>query len=337
MRCFLLAVLCATLVPLAPAQAQQAIGQQVLRERTVLLSIGRFLVEGECLGFRLYRRDFPADVDLVLTAAHCILGKGDRPIVGVDTLSRRSRGTARAWLTWEDYDVALLLVTPKLGALTPIENVWRQPPKGLPILALIRVGRGLPTPASGRVLRQEGWLLRLLLPAAPGTSGGGVVDVSTGWPVGLIVRTGMDVPQSAGFMTEAVGMDLIVQLLDQQRDSLRLKAQALSPLFRAAYSRVNASKNNLRTLATALESYFVDNGRYPATLQELAPRYLRISVFPLGNPTVDPCTNSPYVYSLIETTPMTYRLTVAFPADNACASVVPGLSYTPSDGLQNNP
>jgi len=326
----------AVFIPIVGSKAQQPIGLQVLQERTVLLSIGHLLVEGECLGFRLYRQDFPADVDLVLTAAHCILGKGDRPVATVEALNRTKRGTARAWFTWEENDVALLLVTPKLGELTPISNGWRQPPKGLPILALSRVGRGLPTPASGQVLQQDGWLLRLLLPAAPGTSGSGVVDVSAGLPVGLIVRTNMYVRQSAGFITEAVGMDLIMRLLEQHQGSLTHKARELSPLFRAAQLKVIASKKNLKKVATALESYYVDTGHYPASLRELQPRYL--TGIPVWiDPSVDPCTNSPYHYNLVGSPPQTYRLTVMFPAGNICASVVPGLSYTPEDGLQEIP
>jgi hypothetical protein len=329
-------VCCLAFLLPAVSQAQEAVGQQVLQERTVLLSIGHLLVEGECLGFRLYREEFPPDVDLVLTAAHCILGKGDQPTVIVEALSKAKRGTARAWLTWEEYDVALLLVTPKLGDLTPISNVWRQPPSGLPILALIRVGGGKPTPASGRVIQQEGSLLRLLLPAAPGTSGGGVVDFLTGYPVGLIVRTNMYVRQSAGFMTEAVGMDLIVRLLDQQRGVLTQKARELSPLFRTAQSRVVASKSNLRKLVIALESYFVDNGQYPTSLREMVPAYLP-AFFIGADPQIDPCTHSPYDYSPIGTPPTTYRLTATFPASNACSSVVPGLSYTPENGPQETP
>jgi hypothetical protein len=185
-------------------------------------------------------------------------------------------------------------------------------------------------------MAQEGWVLKLLLPAAPGTSGGGVVDLSQGLPVGLIVRTNMFVQQSAGFMTEAVGMDLIVRLLEQERDSLTKKARELSPSFRNAQSLVKMSKSNLRKVATALESYFVDNGHYPTLVQELQPKYL--PAFLVGaNPTVDPCTHSPYDYNPIGSPPTDYLLTVTFPADNICASVVPGLSYTPGNGPQETP
>jgi hypothetical protein len=69
--------ICCLLLLLPPiSQAQQALGEKVLQERTVLLSIGRLLVEGECLGFRLFRQDFPRDVDLVLTAALASSAKG---------------------------------------------------------------------------------------------------------------------------------------------------------------------------------------------------------------------------------------------------------------------
>jgi hypothetical protein len=137
-------------------------------------------------------------------------------------------------------------------------------------------------------------------------------------------------------MTEAVGMDLIVQLLDQQRGVLTQKARELSPLFRTAQSQVVASKNNLRKLATALESYFVDNGQYPTSLRQLVPTYLPAFFIGAGAE-IDPCTRSPYEYNPIGTPPVSYRLTVTFPLSNSCSSVVPGLSYTPENGPQETP
>ncbi|MEX0766264.1 MAG: prepilin-type N-terminal cleavage/methylation domain-containing protein, partial [bacterium] len=50
-----------------------------------------------------------------------------------------------------------------------------------------------------------------------------------------------------------------------------------------AQSQFAASKGNLKNLATALESYFVDRGSYPAAMGTLSPTYLRA----VPN---DPCT-----------------------------------------------
>lgn len=47
---------------------------------------------------------------------------------------------------------------------------------------------------------------------------------------------------------------------------------------------------NMRNIATALETYNVDNGRYPASLRELVPKYM-----PPPLPTV-PGTKAAYVY-----------------------------------------
>ena len=54
-----------------------------------------------------------------------------------------------------------------------------------------------------------------------------------------------------------------------------------------AQSQVSASKGNMKNIATALESYFVDKGSYPAALSNLGPDYLR------STPT-DPCANVSY-------------------------------------------
>jgi len=100
-----------------------------------------------------------------------------------------------------------------------------------------------------------------------------------------------------------------------------------------AQSQYAASKGNLKNLATALESYFVDRGSYPDTLITLSPTYLRA----VPN---DPCTNTAYTYTPAGTPPTDYRMAVDFPSTNACDSLGNpggGLNYTPGGGLQESP
>ena len=100
-----------------------------------------------------------------------------------------------------------------------------------------------------------------------------------------------------------------------------------------AQSQFAASKGNLKNLATALESYFVDRGSYPATMGTLSPTYLRA----VPN---DPCTNTAYTYAPAGTPPTDYRMAVDFPTTNACdtlGSPGGGLNYTPGGGLQESP
>jgi type IV pilus assembly protein PilA len=97
-----------------------------------------------------------------------------------------------------------------------------------------------------------------------------------------------------------------------------------------AQSQLAASKGNLKNLATALESYFVDRGNYPTAIGALSPDYLRV-VPP------DPCSKLAYSYTITGSAPTDYTLSVDFPAGNACDSIVPGLNYTPGGGLQETP
>jgi prepilin-type N-terminal cleavage/methylation domain-containing protein len=97
-----------------------------------------------------------------------------------------------------------------------------------------------------------------------------------------------------------------------------------------AQSQLAASKGNLKNLATALESYFVDRGNYPTVVAALSPDYLRV-VPP------DPCSKNAYVYTITGSAPTDYKLAIDFPAGNACDSIVPGLNYTPGGGLQETP
>ena len=99
-----------------------------------------------------------------------------------------------------------------------------------------------------------------------------------------------------------------------------------------AQSQVVASKGTLRNLATALETYYLDHGRYPARLDELAGGQVYLRAVP-----VDPCTGRPYTYTPVGDPPADYRLSAAWPAGTPCGRIQPGISYTPSGGLQDSP
>ncbi len=225
---FILGFLCLSLIVLpAPTQAQQSVGQSVLQERTVILSIRSSPGLFRCLGFRIYREDFPPAVELVLTAAHCIT----EPDISSILLTARDgqRSYARHWLSWRDYDVAFLIAAPGLGPVVPVRGHWRQPPRNLPVLAMIVVGGGKPTMTSGLVQGLSGYNVQLLMPAAPGSSGGAVVDTS-GRLVGLISRGRgpVDAPGSAGLLITTVGADLVMRLLGAQQQRLLVWASELS-------------------------------------------------------------------------------------------------------------
>jgi hypothetical protein len=209
-----------------PALAQETAGQRILEQRTVTLSISGSSRSGSCMGFRLYREDFPSDVDLILTAGHCFTELGEISLVTVATLAGQTgRGLYR--LVWEGLDIAFMLARPKLGPLDPIRSWWPDPPDSLPVFAMIRVGGGTPTIASGWVLGREGNNVNLVLPAAPGSSGGGVVDRS-GALVGIIRSGRTLVRGGASPFVQAVGADLIIRLLDQERDRIATIARELS-------------------------------------------------------------------------------------------------------------
>lgn len=102
-----------------------------------------------------------------------------------------------------------------------------------------------------------------------------------------------------------------------------------------AQSMVSAAKGNLKNLATALESYFVDNNEYPATLGALSTGQLYLRAIP-----IDPCTRDSYdaagaaAYT-VGSSPITdYTMSVNF-ASTRCAGIVSGdmLYYTPGGGL----
>ncbi len=213
------------------ARAQQSTGEHALQQRAVVLSMPHLLSYSSCLGFRLYPGDFPSDINLVMTAAHCVRDlKLNSVIVATSLDGKRSLG--RYWFYWHDVDVAFLLIKPSLGWLAHVKNTraYQTPPKGLPVLAMIRVGGGRPTVASGNVIGQRGYLISLLLPVANGTSGGGVVDLS-GSPIG-VVSTETPVythaASQASYTTNVVGMGIITRLLTQEHDRLLEKAYQLT-------------------------------------------------------------------------------------------------------------
>ncbi len=113
---------------------------------------------------------------------------------------------------------------------------------------------------------------------------------------------------------------------------LSVLAAILIPNFLRARtnSQVSASKSNLKELATALETYYVDNQAYPndVTLNILATgAYIR--ALPL-----DPCTLQAYVYTPSGgPPPSTYTLQTPTWVGKLCAITANGLIYTPSGGL----
>ena len=101
-----------------------------------------------------------------------------------------------------------------------------------------------------------------------------------------------------------------------------------------AQSQFAASKGNLKNLATALESYFVDKASYPAAITDLALNQSYLRAVPK-----DPCTNNAYVYTTTGTPPTDYRMSITFGASNPCYPLTAGggLNYTPGGGLQDSP
>jgi type II secretory pathway pseudopilin PulG len=105
-------------------------------------------------------------------------------------------------------------------------------------------------------------------------------------------------------------------------------ASILIPSFLRARTNasVAASKTGMRNLATALETYFVDNRVYPTdpTLSILVTgNYL------VGIP-VDSCTRQAYVYT---PTGATYIMNTPSWAATMCTIIANGLSWTPEGGL----
>lgn len=105
-----------------------------------------------------------------------------------------------------------------------------------------------------------------------------------------------------------------------------------------AQSQVSASKGNIRNIATALESYFVDNNIYPTELSSLTTTYMR--TIP-DEPCSGEASSDTQGYGGGYTTSGSpsgtdYKISVDF-TGTPCANIVPGLSYTPGGGLDETP
>ncbi len=94
-------------------------------------------------------------------------------------------------------------------------------------------------------------------------------------------------------------------------------------------AQIAASKTNIKAIATALESYFVEKQTYPTdpTLGVLVAGSFIRWIPP------DPCTNSAYVYTPSGTPPFAYTLATPSWTTTACTIVANGLQYTPTGGL----
>lgn len=95
-------------------------------------------------------------------------------------------------------------------------------------------------------------------------------------------------------------------------------------------SQVSTSKANLKNIATALETYFVDNQSYPT---DVTLSILVTGAYIRAIPT-DPCTGQSYAYTPSGgPPPMTYTLQTPSWVGRLCTFNASGLSYTPNGGL----
>ncbi len=113
---------------------------------------------------------------------------------------------------------------------------------------------------------------------------------------------------------------------------LAILAAMLIPNFLRARTnaQVSTSKTNMKSVAAALETYFVDNQAYPSdvTLSILVTgAYIR--ALP-----IDPCTAQAYAYTPSGgPPPSTYTLQTPSWVGRLCTFTANGLQYTPSGGL----
>lgn len=113
---------------------------------------------------------------------------------------------------------------------------------------------------------------------------------------------------------------------------LAILAAILIPNFLRARTnaQVSTSKTNMKSVATALETYFVDNQAYPSdvTLSILVTgAYIRA----IPN---DPCTAQAYAYTPSGgPPPSTYTLQTPSWVGRLCSFTANGLIYTPEGGL----
>ncbi len=113
---------------------------------------------------------------------------------------------------------------------------------------------------------------------------------------------------------------------------LSVLAAILIPNFLRARTnaQVSASKTNIKELATALETYYVDNQAYPS---DVTLSILVTGAYVRAIP-IDPCTTQAYVYTPSGgPPPSTYTLQTPSWVGNLCAITANGLTYTPNGGL----
>src|SRR5262249_15839074 len=77
-----LGLLCLALL-LSPqlVRAQEPVGERVLQQRAVVLSMPHLNGYASCLGFRIAPNDFPSDINLVMTAAHCVRNLSSKSVI----------------------------------------------------------------------------------------------------------------------------------------------------------------------------------------------------------------------------------------------------------------
>jgi len=97
-----------------------------------------------------------------------------------------------------------------------------------------------------------------------------------------------------------------------------------------AQSQIAAAKGNMRNVAAALESYYVDNASYATSLAALSPQYM--AVIP-NDPCVGP--SAVFAYSTTGSNPTTYTMSTSWTSAVACSGAVGvnGISYAPNSGL----
>src|SRR5947208_3937483 len=101
-----------------------------------------------------------------------------------------------------------------------------------------------------------------------------------------------------------------------------------------AQSQFAASKGNLKNLATALESYFVDKASYPAAITDLSTGQAYLRAIP-----PDPCTNTAYLYDAIRSEERRVGKECRFSSATPYFTIkrASGLNFTPGGGLQDSP
>lgn len=113
---------------------------------------------------------------------------------------------------------------------------------------------------------------------------------------------------------------------------LAILASMLIPNFLRARTnaQVSTSKTNMKSVATALETYFVDNRSYPT---DVTLSILVTGAYIRAVPT-DPCTAQGYAYTPTGgTPPSSYTLQTPSWVGTLCNFTANGLLYTPEGGL----